>query len=343
MSELAVDRPATIADSAGMKTLRKTLFAIAVIIFTAQAHAVMYLARPYDPNMGRWMSRDPIGEEGGVNSYGFVGNDSIDSVDILGFEGRPGGSPSGSYPGRRNNTTNSTGGMPINPMNALQMLAGLPFSVLSGDIFYNDIQEIPKNACNVLITVNGIFTSRANADFMLRNLRENSPRYANVDFGIAAGNRSSYAGDILQIVADELHAIQSASFDLARQINKTYDALKQNGCCCGKIQIFAHSQGTKVFQRAQSLIKPEAQKMICYTGIGGETRISPNGLANAENYRNFFDPVPYAQFLNPINWPSQPFIGTNTRDAGGHGYRTSYADWARQLQPNCPCNSVSTK
>ena len=84
MSELAVDSPGGITDSAGMKTLRKTLFAIAVIIFTAQAHAVMYLARPYDPNMGRWLSRDPIGEEGGVNLYGFVENKSINEVDFLG-------------------------------------------------------------------------------------------------------------------------------------------------------------------------------------------------------------------------------------------------------------------
>ena len=67
-----------------MKTLRKTLFAIAVIIFTAQAHAVMYQARPYDPNMGRWLSRDPIGEAGGVNLYGFVGNDAVDDFDALG-------------------------------------------------------------------------------------------------------------------------------------------------------------------------------------------------------------------------------------------------------------------
>ncbi len=68
-----------------MKTLRKTLFAIAVIIFTAQAHAVMYLARPYDPNMGRWMSRDPIGEAGGVNLYGFVGNRPNNYFDYLGL------------------------------------------------------------------------------------------------------------------------------------------------------------------------------------------------------------------------------------------------------------------
>jgi len=31
-----------------------------------------------------WPSRDPIEEEGGVNLYGFVGNDPADSVDILG-------------------------------------------------------------------------------------------------------------------------------------------------------------------------------------------------------------------------------------------------------------------
>ena len=85
MSDLTVDSVATFADSADMETLRKTLFAIAVIIFTAQAHAVMYLARPYDPNMGRWLSRDPIGEAGGVNLYGFVGNDAANKTDFLGL------------------------------------------------------------------------------------------------------------------------------------------------------------------------------------------------------------------------------------------------------------------
>lgn len=82
--------------------------------------------------------------------------------------------------------------------------------------------------------------------------------------------------------------------------------------------------------------------MICYTGIGGETRISPNGLANAENYRNTYDPVPYGQFVNPLNWATQPFIDTETRDASGHGYG-SYYDWTDQLKPNCPCKPTSSK
>jgi len=38
----------------------------------------------YDPVTGRWPSRDPIGEQGGVNLYGFVWNDGVNWVDILG-------------------------------------------------------------------------------------------------------------------------------------------------------------------------------------------------------------------------------------------------------------------
>jgi RHS repeat-associated protein len=43
-----------------------------------------YGYRFYNDTTGRWLSRDPVGEAGGINLYGFVGNDGIDSVDILG-------------------------------------------------------------------------------------------------------------------------------------------------------------------------------------------------------------------------------------------------------------------
>ena len=38
----------------------------------------------YDPTLGRWLNRDPIAEDGGVNLYGFVGNDGMNQVDLLG-------------------------------------------------------------------------------------------------------------------------------------------------------------------------------------------------------------------------------------------------------------------
>lgn len=45
-----------------------------------------YLYRYYDPVTGRWPSRDPIGENGGLNLYGFVGNDGVNKTDVLGKE-----------------------------------------------------------------------------------------------------------------------------------------------------------------------------------------------------------------------------------------------------------------
>ncbi|MBN1671944.1 MAG: hypothetical protein JXR37_12975 [Kiritimatiellae bacterium] len=40
--------------------------------------------RFYSPNLGRWVSRDPIEESGGVNLYGFVACDRISRCDLLG-------------------------------------------------------------------------------------------------------------------------------------------------------------------------------------------------------------------------------------------------------------------
>jgi RHS repeat-associated protein len=47
-----------------------------------------YGYRYYDPMTGRWPSRDPIEERGGLNLYGFVGNEPIWHIDILGLEGK---------------------------------------------------------------------------------------------------------------------------------------------------------------------------------------------------------------------------------------------------------------
>jgi len=46
---------------------------------------VYYLYRFYDAENGRWVNRDPIGERGGVNLYGFVANNSVNWVDPFGL------------------------------------------------------------------------------------------------------------------------------------------------------------------------------------------------------------------------------------------------------------------
>jgi RHS repeat-associated protein len=42
--------------------------------------------RYYSSGAGRWLSRDPISHEGGVNLYGYVGSDPVGSVDPLGLK-----------------------------------------------------------------------------------------------------------------------------------------------------------------------------------------------------------------------------------------------------------------
>ncbi|MFO1492131.1 MAG: RHS repeat-associated core domain-containing protein [Kiritimatiellia bacterium] len=45
-----------------------------------------YHYRLYSPWLGRWLSRDPIGEAGGLNLYGMVGNNPVNAVDPLGLD-----------------------------------------------------------------------------------------------------------------------------------------------------------------------------------------------------------------------------------------------------------------
>jgi RHS repeat-associated protein len=52
-----------------------------------QAELGLYLThyRAYDPRLGRWLSADPIGENGGWNLYGYVGNHNTMLTDPLGL------------------------------------------------------------------------------------------------------------------------------------------------------------------------------------------------------------------------------------------------------------------
>ena len=47
-----------------------------------------YGFRFYASANGKWLSRDPIGERGGLNLYAFDGNDGVNQVDVLGLSSR---------------------------------------------------------------------------------------------------------------------------------------------------------------------------------------------------------------------------------------------------------------
>lgn len=51
----------------------------------AETGLVYYGMRYYDPEKGRFINRDPIEERGGLNLYGFCGNDGVNRYDVLGM------------------------------------------------------------------------------------------------------------------------------------------------------------------------------------------------------------------------------------------------------------------
>ncbi len=47
-----------------------------------------YAMRYYSTDLGRWISRDPIGIKGGLNVYGFVHNNGIGKIDVIGLQSK---------------------------------------------------------------------------------------------------------------------------------------------------------------------------------------------------------------------------------------------------------------
>ena len=52
----------------------------------ANTGLVSYTYRHYSPRLKKWLSKDPIAENGGINLYGMVGNDPVGNWDMLGMK-----------------------------------------------------------------------------------------------------------------------------------------------------------------------------------------------------------------------------------------------------------------
>jgi RHS repeat-associated protein len=53
--------------------------------FDTETGLYFYRARYYDPKAGRFITRDPIGFDGGINQYAYVGNNPVNWGDARGF------------------------------------------------------------------------------------------------------------------------------------------------------------------------------------------------------------------------------------------------------------------
>ena len=65
---------------------RDSVFGYAGYLWHAASGLSLAVFRAYDPNLGRWISRDPIGEKGGLNVYAYVGNQPTRFIDPYGLD-----------------------------------------------------------------------------------------------------------------------------------------------------------------------------------------------------------------------------------------------------------------
>ena len=60
-------------------------FGFAGGIYDQDTKLVKFGARDYDPETGRWISKDPIKFDGGINLYAYVSNDPVNKIDMTGL------------------------------------------------------------------------------------------------------------------------------------------------------------------------------------------------------------------------------------------------------------------
>ena len=75
--------------SASDSTMQDNPFRYSTRYTDLESGLVYYGLRYYSPILGRFINRDPIQEQGGVNLYGFVFNNPVSSLDVLGLSCDP--------------------------------------------------------------------------------------------------------------------------------------------------------------------------------------------------------------------------------------------------------------
>ena len=200
---------------------------------------------------------------------------------------------------------------------------GALLSLLTGDVF-DDTTNSYKNknvskkstdfepGNHLLLFINGIWNSDKDADDSLEATASKlgislgkAARVENGTHGITFSLIPAWTGDLLQIVGNELGAIDLPAQRAANQIHEMVKALESQHIACLRIHVVAHSQGTQIFYGALSLLSPKERAMIDYHGFGPERIIGNNwGLAAVENVRNPLDFVPMiGNDLNPVRRP----------------------------------------
>ena len=101
-------------------------------------------------------------------------------------------------------------------------------------------------------------------------------------------NQTTYLGDLVQILGEELGLTDIPQYEAAKAIQAVAAADTSDGLFGTHLNVFAHSQGTQVFLGATQFLDAATRSMIAYHGYGGEAQLGSNlGLGYVLNDPGF--------------------------------------------------------
>jgi RHS repeat-associated protein len=318
--------------------------------------------RYYAPSTGKWLTRDPLGERGGLNLTQAFGGDPVNGVDAVGLEWyKPWNGDFFLWEGAKTvgrgvvwtgekawDGTKAVGrGVgwtaskvlhgAVGTMTGARVVVGTAGSIIDLDVFrakgQSPVDITAKDCSQYLLTVNGIWNSHQQVMEFPRELRKAFPdtfgRIANVGY---VDNPTTYLTDFVQIGFLEAKGIGVPSITTAKYIREAYNRARQEGAKNIDIYIVAHSQGAAILKNALPLVPKEIEKHLRILTIGAENQIDDQGqFGFLKNIGNKGDVVPYLSFWN---WGVEQEKIENTEEPGHP--RRNYIEYLKRcgLPPN---------
>jgi len=316
----------------------------------SETNLVYYNYRYYSPELGRWLSRDPIEESGGANVYGFVGDDGVNKIDYLGkFE------ISSIWD---NPVTNAIGNLLFTNLSiALNLLFGdkgtpasnLPTFKVKGKnfqiIYVNGVYNTEANVRGSAQALQDVVTSNKAYDKARVGFIHNKTGLFNSDNILNTGTGKVY--DMIQVVLQKYKLIlDSTSEAVARATNNAVE----NGACM--VYLVGHSQGAAVInaawdQRGGSLggVNEKNRDRVRLILNGGANTFGFPGAKSVKNIGEFGDVVsgvvgnmsPWSRLIRYVLGHDSNESDTTLHNIGvvgdNHGFQKAYVNAAgKQIQ-----------
>lgn len=269
--------------------------------------------RHYNAEIGRWISPDPLGFEGGPNLYAYLLNNPLTHFDLYGLMGT--------------NWWNSWGfqaltglaklpghlmefGHHFMPLPGLADLFSKTGRFMRGEGFTLENANCHSHEClptkgRQIDTVGALFTNgMGNSCAEMHKTSDNiSATHGGVEVKNVYNASHGLLCDLLEC-AGQAMGLRTRSVDVMLQSIR--DELQRMGPD-GKLHIYAHSQGGLITHNALKYLSDDQKKQIHVTTFGTAKLITDNKLGSVKNYVSTRDGVPY--LLNAFSLVKARFGG----------------------------------